>query len=350
MIDIQDATGSIKSLPPKRKEEADGQLMTVDVEPTIDLFVKPAQFDGLYDVSGGRPSELYWRAPKPGADQVWYLRWFNLKKFAVEVPSKLEHMLKLSTVKLKEESDSDYSRSRIEVVLPCYPRSCNVELMSSAARLSLKVKGHCTAADHMKLLELFRRETLNISFYQRQEDLQASTATPPREEAPAAPAPAANVALPTDDKLYPKLIDFIATVAEFEKEERDSGSAQPLDQHGLTVPEVSKKLRVGANRAMELLNAAVRAKLLLAKNDEGEYLIPPVTATTDAATSAQSPEGDAPPAPGQPATPKCVQEWDGEQWVDNKGARIEPQPAAPEFTNVRDLGANPPDDDEPDLE
>jgi hypothetical protein len=330
MIDIQDATGSIKSLPPKRKEEAVGQLMSVDVEPTIDLFVTPQQFDGFYDRSRGLASELYWIPPGPNAkDKAWYLRWFNLKKFGIEVPSKLEHMLKLATVKLKEESDSDYSRSRIEVVLPCFPGSCMAELSSQQARLTLKVKGHCSVGDHMKLLDLFRREKLNISFYQRQEDLQASTATPPREEAPAAPP-----ALPTDDKLYPKLVEFIEL-------------AKSTDEACLTVPDVTKKLRVGINRALELLAAAVRAGVVLEKNEEGEYLFPPVAATTDAATSAQSPEGDAPPAPGQPATPKCVQEWDGEQWVDNAGARIEPQPPAPEFTNVRDLGASPPDDGEP---
>src|SRR4051812_35833202 len=152
MLDIQGAKGTIKSLPPKRNEVSEGQLMTVDVEPMIDVFVTPEQYDQFFDNvnAGASPSAFLWRRGMGGeGDQTAYLRWHSFGKIEFGLPSQEDHVLKLETVKLSEESDEEYKRTKIEVALVCRPgKKGHAEPMTNAARLQFKVRGHATADQH----------------------------------------------------------------------------------------------------------------------------------------------------------------------------------------------------------
>jgi hypothetical protein len=342
MLDVQGARGSIKSLPPKRKEEAAGQLMSLSVEPKLDVFFTPVQYDQLFDNhgAGARPSEFLWRRG-PGEDATMYLRWYAWKKLTVTLATKTEHMVKLCTVKLPEEADVDYEKSKIEVAFPCFLGSdATAELMADFARVSLKVRGEVTPSDHLKLLELFRREELLVSIYQRQGDLTDTaqpTLRPDAGKVVTADTPPSG--LPTDDKLYPKLVTFLESERGIHKAAFEAGIENSAEAF-VTIPEASKKLRVGANRAMDLLNAAVRAGLLIAKTDAGEYHFAPTQDTTDAApATAAATDQESTPQSGGLSNPKCVQEWDEDagQWIGHDGKPLDPQPKPPEFVNVRDL-------------
>lgn len=343
MIDNQDCEGTLKSLTPKKKEVAAGQLLRVIEKGVLDIFVTPEQFDQYFDnvQAGAAPSAWLWRAATDESG-TRFLRWNSLGKIEIGVPKDADHMVKLVTVRADGEAEVDYVKSRVEcAVCVRLKKAVVVGLMANYARLEVSFEAETTATENAQLLELYKQEKLLISVYQRQGDLAGTAAQPPRDgakprlkkgekpddtethttsasaESPAGAESEQSAGVPpapSDDELYPQAVELVRAMGVGKK---------------VGVPTVQKGIKVGYNRAVKLLDAMEKAGVVGTKTVEGREVL----AIAEAAPAPSA------AAPQVPRTPKCVQEWDEDagQWVDNAGKRLEPQPDPPKFVNVRDL-------------